>query len=135
MSEDRIRVLRAGFFVSLMGLAACGTGYREGAAAEAEAGSEVHGEAMVAIAKELHGSECTVFAMSDRCEALFAELTHEVTRCSGAPGCDDALGQSLEGEPDEVSAFVASAGFATAMKSLFQRPRRDPATGAILRDP
>lgn len=40
MSEEKIKVLRAGLVVSLMGLAACGTGYREGAAADAEAGSE-----------------------------------------------------------------------------------------------
>ncbi len=110
MFNRKIWVLRAGFVVALLGLAACGTGYREGAAADTEPGSEAHGEAIVAIAREMRAGECKIGSgAGDSCRALYAELTSELLRCylNARGGCDDTLEHSLEGEPDEVSAYVA----------------------------
>ena len=119
MLKGKIRVLRAAFVVGLMGLAACGTGYREGAAATADPGSAAHRVAIVAIAAEMHASACKLGEASDRCEALFEELQPEVTLCVEVPGCEDALmEQFLDGESDEVAAWVALAGFEASMNKF-----------------
>lgn len=70
MLEKKTGLLHAGFVVGLIGLTACGTGYREGAAAEAELGSEAHRQATFAIIRELHRSECMLFDGDDSCPAV-----------------------------------------------------------------
>lgn len=121
---DGFSWVHAGLLISLLGLAGCGAGYREGAAAGMTAGTAAHGEAIVAIAGKMHKVGCVVGGSNDdRCDVLGKELTQELARCLDATGCDDALAEALDGEPEEVAGFVAMGSLAAAMKSAVT-PRR-----------
>ena len=121
--KKRIGILRTGCVVGLMGLTACGMGYREGAAAKAEPGSDAHGEAIVAIAREIN-DECVLGNASERCHALLDELEPEMPRCLQARGCEGALAQALEGEPEEVAAYIGLAGLTGALSGARSDRRR-----------
>ena len=123
-AAHRCRFWDVGLLVSVLAVAGCGTGYREGAAAGMDAGSEAHGEAIVGIAREMSASECAVFGATDRCNELRRELTQELVRCLGAAGCDEALAASAEGEVEEVAGYLAVSGMEAGMKALGEHFRR-----------
>ena len=123
ISKGRVRARRArlgdaGLVLGLVVLAGCGTGYREGAAGGFDAGSDAHGEAIVAIAREMGARECTVFGATDQCDALRRELTRELNRCSTGVGCSEALAAAAEGEAEEVTGYLAISGIEASMKAL-----------------
>ena len=129
MLKKRTGLLHAGFVVGLIGLTACGTGYREGAAAEAELGSEAHRQATFAIIRELHRSECMLFDGDDSCPALWVEFKIEMGRCLEVPACLDALAQSMEGESSEVSEQI------THEIQLWRKSNCRPRRGSVLQIP
>ena len=127
VSAQRTRLGDVGLLLGLLVLAGCGTGYREGAAADMDAGSDAHGEAIVAIAREMNASECGVFAFLDAtesCSALRRELTRELERCQRAAVCDEALDASVEGEALEVAGHLAVVRGEVSMKAVRERAGR-----------
>ena len=123
VSAHRSRLCGVGLLAGLLVMAGCGTGYREGAAGSEDAGSAAHGEAIVAIAREMSERECAVFGATDSCKDLRRELTQELARCSTATGCDQALAASVDGEAEQVAAYLAVSGLEASMKALGDRFR------------
>ena len=118
-TAHRYRFWDVGLLLSVLAVAGCGTGYREGAAARMDAGSEAHAEAIVAIAREINISECSMFVVTDSCNALRRELTQEMFRCMGVASCEEALVASVEeGEMEEIAGHLAVSEMEAGMKSL-----------------
>ena len=80
----------------------------------------------MAIARELSAAECGEIQMwgDERCEDLHGELMGELGRCLNAKGCDGVLAASIEGEGQDVAAYLAIVETEARMKAVRERAGR-----------